>query len=433
MPLTEAQAITRLLDRFAFSATPVERDRATKAGFEATLNGLLKPTGADPGATATPAPALKPQPKRNADNPDARRQAQQIEQENRVALGRWWLARMVAAQHQGVERLTWFWHGHFATSFSKVRPVSLMLTQNETFRQHALGDFPTLARKLLVDPAMIHWLDGQKSTVKAPNENLAREFMELFTLGVGRYSETDIREGARALTGWVITDEKAELQPRRQDRKPKTIFGRTGDFDTAGFADLVLARPEVADFVVGRLWFRLVGDHPMPAPTRARILSAWRGGDIAAVLGAIASDPAFRDETLSLVKSPVEWLVGVLRAVGGQPKDWSPEDLTRASQALRAMGQQPFNPPSVGGWPPDSLWLNTATAVARATLAELTATRSGFEKEAAQSTVDARISLLAKKFGVEWTSRTTAALKSADNPRSQLVVAACSPEVVVSR
>lgn len=431
--LSETQAVTRLLDRYAFSATPVERERAQQAGFRQTLTTLLTPSGDDPGAAATPPPTLQPTPKRDRNDQDSKLAYAKVQQTNRTALIRWWLARMVAAEHQGVEKLTWFWHGHFATSFAKVRPVALMLPQNETFRRNALGDFPTLAKEMLTDPAMIDWLDGEKSTLKAPNENLAREFMELFTLGVGQYSEQDVREAARALTGWVITGERAVLQPKRQDRKPKTILGRTGNFDAAGFADVVLQKPAWTTFVPQRLWFRLVGDHPIPDDVLADLPRTFGSGSVASVLTAMASGPAFRDDRHALVKSPVEWLVGLLRVLGVRPQDWSDDDLAKVQRALRAMGQVPFTPPSVGGWPSDQLWLNTGTAVARATLADLVAARAGFVKEAAKASADARISLLATTFGVTWTERTRAALRQADRPQAMLVTAACSPEVVVSR
>lgn len=431
--LSEAQAVDRLFDRYAFSATPAERERARAAGFQQTLDTLLRPTGDDPGAATTPAPALQPTPKKVKNDQDSKLAYNKVQQANRTALIRWWLARMVAAEHQGVEKLTWFWHGHFATSFAKVRPAALMLPQNETLRRNALGDFPTLAREMLVDPAMIDWLDGEKSTLKSPNENLAREFMELFTLGVGRYTEQDVREAARALTGWVITEDRAAVQPKRQDRRPKTILGRTGNFDAMGFAEVVLQNPAWRTFVPQRLWYRLVGDHPMPTDLQSGLPQSFGNGSVVAVLAAIAGGPAFRDDSYALVKSPVEWLVGLLRVLGLKAQDWSDDDLGKVQRSLRAMGQVPFTPPSVGGWPSDQLWLNTGTAVARATLAELVAARSGFVKEAAGGTREARISLLAKTFGVNWTDRTTAALQQADKPQAMLVTAACSPEVVVSR
>jgi uncharacterized protein (DUF1800 family) len=215
------------------------------------------------------------------------------------------------------ERLTWFWHGHFATSLQKVRDPRLMLAQNETLRRLARGDFRELARAMIIDPAMLIWLDGNDNTAKAANENLAREFLELFTLGHGNYSEDDIKEAARALTGWAVNRRTglAKLKPKLHATGDKTILGRTADFDARWFVDHVVAQPACARYVIERLWFRLAGAEPPDEETRQRLVDAYGSGrEITAVLTAITDEPVFAD---SIRLRPTERHVDLLD--GEQP------------------------------------------------------------------------------------------------------------------
>src|ERR1700741_1480366 len=161
---------------------------------------------------------------------------------------------MVALPQPVHEKLTLLWHNHFATSAQKVRVAAYMVAQNQKLRTLSLGDFRTLAYTMLTDAAMLRWLDGQRNTAKAANENLAREFMELFALGHGNgYTEDDVRAGARALTGWVIDpDGRPPLTPKRHDTGTKTLFGQTRSFDAAEFCDAVLAQPKSAEYVATR-------------------------------------------------------------------------------------------------------------------------------------------------------------------------------------
>ncbi|MFD5091922.1 DUF1800 family protein [Amycolatopsis thailandensis] len=400
--LDERSAARRLADRFGFGPRPGEPLPA--------LDVLLSPGS----ARQAPRLAELPDRKDKKENKQAR-----AEQEQRLAI--WWLDRMVA---DDAERLTWFWHGHFATSEQKVREPALMLAQNETFHRLGRGGFTELAKALVVDPAMLKWLDGNDNKVGSPNENLAREFLELFALGVGHYSEKDVRESARALTGWTL-DKKtgaATLKPQRQDRGPKEIFGRTSGFTAESFVDLVLERPESAAFVTGRLWFRLVSPTPPPPDVHQRIIAAYGPGrDIQAALRTIAGEPAFRDTAATIVKQPVEWLVGLLRVTGLKASDLDPKKLLNG---LRGMGQLPFRPPSVGGWPAGAAWLTTSAGVARMHLARLVARKAR----------DDALGRLRETLGIDsWSDRTRTALDGvAKDPRTLLTVAACAPEYVVS-
>ncbi|QFU92082.1 DUF1800 family protein [Amycolatopsis sp. YIM 10] len=394
--LDERAAARRLAERFGFGPRPGEQ--------VPSLEALLSPGG------ARQAPQLAPL---------SKGKKARAEQERRLVI--WWLDRMVA---DDAERLTWFWHGHFATSEQKVRDPALMLAQNETFHRLGRGGFTELAKALVVDAAMLKWLDGNDNEVRSPNENLAREFLELFALGVGHYSEQDVRESARALTGWTLDKKtgEAKLHPKRQDREPKQIFGQTADFTAESFVDLVLGRPESAAFVTGRLWFRLVSPTPPPPDVHQRVIAAYGPGrDIQAALRAIAGEAAFRDPAATIVKQPVEWLVGLLRASGLTASDLDEKKLLNG---LRGMGQLPFRPPSVGGWPSGGSWLTTSASVARLNLARLVAQKAKPEA----------LERLRETLGMDtWSDRTKGALDGvAKDPRELLAVAACAPEYVVS-
>jgi uncharacterized protein (DUF1800 family) len=310
--LDESAAVRRLLDRLGFGPRPGD----LAAGFTATATTLLNPA-----PDTVPPPNLGAPVARPGKDAAARKQAAQALAQQELTLAGWWLDRMVTTGAPLTERLTWFWHGHFATSEQKVRSPQLMLRQNETFRQQGIGDFTTLARSMIVDPAMLLWLDGQQNTVRAPNENLARESMELFLLGIGHYTEDDVRAAARALTGWTVnrTTGTAQLAPRRHDNGTKTILGAGQNFDADSFVDLVLSQPASPRFIAGRLWFRLVSATPPPSDVLDRLAAAYGPTrSIHALLTALVAEPSFLDSAQTLVKQPVEWLVGLLRWVFGR-------------------------------------------------------------------------------------------------------------------
>jgi uncharacterized protein (DUF1800 family) len=430
--ITERAAVRRLHDRFGFGPRPGALD----VGFETTAARLFG-TAVEPGVAPPALPASGMAPKGDKEAKKAANKAR-AGQELKVSV--WWLDRMVAGA-SATERLAWLWHGHFATSNQKVRSAQLMLAQNQVFRAQGRGSFTGLARAMIVDAALIKWLDGNDNRKGSPNENLAREFLELFTLGIGHYSEVDVFEGARALTGWTVrrTSAAPVFVAKRHDADPKTIFGRTGDFDAAAFAELAVAKPESAAFVVGRLWFRLVSPTPPPAATLARLVAAYGSKrDIEAVLKAIAADPAFRDSASAIVKQPVEWAVGLMRALGIRPSALDDKTKLKVLAGLKGMGQVPFRPPSVGGWPSGASWLTTSAGVARLQLAQLltkqaaagTGGQSGLARLQKSS---ARVDGVRVLLGVgAWTDRTRNALAGLTDPAQLVAVAACAPEYVVS-
>ncbi|WP_152361815.1 DUF1800 domain-containing protein [Microlunatus speluncae] len=423
--MTEDQAIRRLLDRYGFGAGGTELADARRAGWRASLSTLLSPESDD--SSATPPPELAPYQRGGKDeDPAAKKERKQRQRADRTAATIWWLDRMVATDAPLVERLTWFWHGHFATSLQKVKDPRLMLTQNTSLRRLGRGDFRDLARSMIIDPAMLIWLDGNDNTAKAANENLAREFLELFTLGHGHYSEDDIKGAARALTGWKLNRKTgiAKLSPRQHATGDKTILGRTADFDAKGFVDQVVAQPACPRFLVSRLWFRLVNAEPPPDEAVDRLVGAYGPDrDFTALLGALAEEDAFADSTTTLVKQPVEWAVGLLRAAGVRPSKLEPKQQQKLITLLKGMGQLPFLPPSVGGWAAGSAWLSTAAARSRIELAAMINKAADAELTEADP---------AAVLGLDRVSDRTAASIESAPAESRLAVAACSPEYVVS-
>ncbi|HEY8790126.1 MAG TPA: DUF1800 domain-containing protein [Actinopolymorphaceae bacterium] len=432
--LDEPDAIRRALDRFGFGADAAQLATARHAGWDATVAGFFRPAAGGPD-TVVPTLPLIARPGKDASAADKKKAAQgRKAQQLQIVI--WWLDQMVVADHGLTERMTWFWHGHFATSVQKVKSAPLMLAQNETLRSDALATFEKLAHAMIVDPAMLVWLDGNDNVVGAANENLAREFMELFSIGHGAYSEDDVREAARALTGWTVkrATGKARFGPRRHDDTAKTILGTTADFDAGSFVDLVCAQPASPPFLISRVWARLVGPLPLTTAVDDRLVAAYgSSGDITALLRAVLAEHAFRDRQAGLVKQPVEWLAGLMRALRVRPSGLDPKEQRELAVGLRGMGQVPFLPPSVGGWPAGGAWLTTSAAVARLHTAKLVAGRADLKALTAASRLN-RITAVGQLLGVgTWTTRTRNALAAAaGEPVALVVVAAVSPEYVVS-
>ena len=432
-------ATARMLRRAGFGVSGPEVDAAVKRDWPTYVDAMLAADpDADPGAVATPMPALsQPSAPGKKATPAARKEYNQQLTEQETVLSRWWLQRMVAVQQPVHEKLTLLWHNHFATSAQKVRSAAHMAAQNQKLRALSLGDFRTLAYTMLTDAAMLRWLDGQANTAKAPNENLAREFMELFALGHGNgYTEDDVRNGARALTGWVIgPGGETSLTPKRHDAGAKTLFGVTGNFDAGSFCDAVLGQPKSAEYVAGRLWQQLASDDPPSSQALDRVVSAYGPRrSLRAMTRAILTDSEFigdRAAPTGRVNTPVEWLVGVLRTLQVPLDD--PKQLKLAEATLRALGQRPFYPPSVGGWPSGQAWLSTASAGARLRAATQLASAgdlSGVESVGPGDRIDAAGYLI----GVgAWSQRSAEALRPLVNRPAQLVAAAVNtPEYLTS-
>jgi uncharacterized protein (DUF1800 family) len=282
----------------------------------------------------------------------------------------WWLKEMLTAPSPLTERMTLFWHNHFVSSQQKVKYSQLMYQQNILLRQHALGNFGTLLHAVSKDPAMLIYLDNANNRKGAPNENFAREVMELFTLGEGRYTESDVKEAARAFTGWSIEpdDGTFKWRPFIHDNDQKTVLGQTGNFDGDAVLDILLAQPACAEYIVARLWREFVSPDPDKAEV-TRIARAFRDSRYEIkvalrelLLSARFWSPANRG---TLTKSPVEMLVGALRQF-----QFSYEDPLPFTFAVAQLGQNLFNPPNVKGWPGGDDWINSTTLLARKSILE---------------------------------------------------------------
>ncbi|MUL49967.1 DUF1800 domain-containing protein [Mycobacterium sp. CBMA293] len=433
MPTQSAEwiATARLLRRTGFGTTGRAVDAAVAQSDYLTA-ALGADPEADPGAKTTPLPkfpVLAP-PGKSATAAARKAYNGEINDQMRT-LSQWWLDRMVAVQQPVHEKLTLLWHNHFATSASKVRGADMMAAQNQKLRAGALGDFRSLAYSMLTDPAMLRWLDGQQNTEKAANENLSREFMELFALGHGNgYTESDVREGARALTGWVIKDGQSNLVRKRHDAGDKTVLGVTGPLDAAGFCDAVLARPESPEYVTQRLWQQLASDNPPSTPAVSRLVGAYgTGRDLKSLTLAILTDPEFVSQPSSLVNTPVEWTVGLVRALGVPTKP----NAALLDQTMKMLGQQPFYPPDVGGWPRGQAWLSTASAGVRLHAATVLA-RKGDVSSVADAAPSDRIDAAGYLLGIgSWSDQSAAALRPLINRPPELVAAAANtPENLTS-
>jgi uncharacterized protein (DUF1800 family) len=344
----------------------------------------------------------------------------------------WWLDRMALADNGLTEKMTWFWHGHWATSVDKLNYPLPMFKQNKTLRTYCLGNFKDMTRAMVNDGALQFWLDGQDSTVKAPNENLGRELMELFTLGVGRYTEDDVKAISRVLTGYQVvrSNGNVTINQNRRDKNPVTLLGTTAVFTGESLADFLVARDDSAQFIAERLWYRFISSTE-DMPTNFVAKSAFNNRDISAAVTAMARDAAMRDEKYAMVKSPVEWFISACRAL-----ELTPSALKTPAQMinfLEKLGQVPFSPPNVGGWPAGEAWLSSATAQYRLSFATWLVKQSDL-RVLKSLTPAQRMMQSADWLGVpEWSPRTKAALRGAQaDPAQFALLALCSPEYIVS-
>lgn len=429
-------ATARLLRRAGFGATGPQIDAVANQDWSVYLDQALgADPDADPGAVATPRPMPVTPPVPDDSAGDAGLEAfSRTLFDQMTDLTSWWVRRMAAVEQPIHEKLTLLWHNHFATSAQKVPTAEWMGKQNQKLRTLKLGDFHMLAYAMLTDAAMLYWLDGVRNSAGAANENLSREFMELFTLGHGNgYTEQDVREGARALTGWFIgPGGMADISPAQHDSTNKTVMGVTGNLDESDFCDVVLNQPNSARFVASKLWRMLASDNDASAATLDRLVSAYGPDrDLKALTKAVLLDPEFADRTGTVVNAPVEWLIGVVRALKAPLDD--PTTLEPVVVALTVMGQRPFYPPNVGGWPSGQAWMSTSSISARAWAAD-TFTKSGDLSTVEQAAPHDRVDAAGYLLGIgAWTDRTAVALKElSDNPRQLVAAAVSTPEYLTS-
>ncbi len=280
-------------------------------------------------------------------------------------LKNWWVDEMIMTDQPLVERMTLFWHGHFTSSLAKVRYPSSLFRQNALFRREALGNYATLLRAVARDPAMLIYLDGRGSVARQPNENFARELLELFTLGEGQYGEADIKAAARAFTGWSVDRESGRFveHPGRHDDGQKTFLGKSGRFGGDEILTILLAHPRTAEMIVEKLWREFVSLRPDAGEVK-RLAAGFRQGgyEMRPLMRALFLSAAFRDRANrgALIKSPVDLIVGSVHVLG-----LPVPEKTGLVRMLQGLGQVPFDPPNVKGWAGGENWISTYTLLLR--------------------------------------------------------------------
>lgn len=388
--LTEA---AHLLNRAGFGGTPEQIRSMHRLGRIAAVDFLLEP-GEALSAFPVPTWAERAQVERDFKAQQAARRNMQQElrglseaaaEERRRAFNQkeqeltqqriheaqhWWFLRMLRTNAPLREKMTLFWHDHFATSSQKVRQPVYLVWQNEQFRKHALGSFEELTTAMVVDPALMLYLDSENSRKLRPNENFARELFELFTLGVGHYRESDIRQAARAFTGYQINRETGEviLNRKQHDAREKTVLGTTANMDAQQVVQVIFSTRRPAEFLVGKLWEFFMG-----RPASAEVVSALADGmrrqrhQLKPTLRRLFLSRAFYAPRVvrNQIKSPIQFLVQLLRQLElPEPPEGFP------LQGQQQLGQVLFMPPNVAGWNWGRAWINTNTLLARYNLTQ---------------------------------------------------------------
>ena len=361
-PIGEAGA-RLLLSRSGFGAPPAQVAALAPLEREAAVDRILAGSRTQPASAPLlwTAEALLHPPRKQLSE-DEKKALRDTETRRGLALRGWWLQEMATTPSPVTEKLTLFWHGHFVSGQSKVKSAQLMYRQNALLRREALGNFATLLHDIARDPAMLRYLDTAGSRKGEANENFAREVMELFTLGEGHYSEQDIREAARAFTGWQLDPASGEpvFRPRRHDDGAKTVLGRSGTLDGDAVLDTLLAQPATARFITRKLWLYLVSPTPDEATVNRLAAGFGRDYQIKPLLRALLLTPAFWQSSGQQVKSPVELTVGTVVTFGATVPDWQ-----ALAQFNRRMGQDLFDPPNVRGWPGGDAWINSDSLLLR--------------------------------------------------------------------
>jgi hypothetical protein len=376
--LWDRKMAAHLLDRAGFGGTPAEIDVLVGMGLENAVNSFIK---ADDDSDLFPRSELlmpeqrllyKQREKAAAtedERREVRRELGKVEGASMLDLRLWWLNRMRYTAAPLLEKATLFWHGHFATSNQKVNDSYLMWQQNDTLRRYALGKFPDMLKAMSRDPAMIRWLDLGDSRKNHPNENFAREVMELFSLGEGHYTEKDIQESARAFTGYRVNYEKGQFhfQEKDFDSGAKTFFDKTGPWTGDDIIDAIVAQPQCARFIGKKLWVFFVAENPSEEILGgiAELLIS-NGYDIGATLSTIFRSAAFYSPKVvhHQIKGPVQWMIQTTKML-----EIPLPDSRVLENSLSALGQVVFAPPNVKGWDGGRSWISASSLLYRYNLA----------------------------------------------------------------
>jgi uncharacterized protein (DUF1800 family) len=357
--LTERRRIAHLLRRAGFGATAEETAAYSQIGFDAAVQRLLD---------------YQSVPNDQVDSQVAVMEGQ-LDMTRLPSIQAIWMYRILNTSRPLEEKMTLFWHNHFATANFKVGNPQAMYAQSALFRTNALGNFRDLLYGVSRDPAMLRWLDSNSNRKASPNENYARELMELFTMGVGNYSEQDVRESARAFTGWFYDRNQGFVFNRNQhDFAQKTFLGRTGEWDGDNIVSIILDQPVTAEFMARKFFSFFVYDNPTPS-TVAHLADMFRGSGYSTkeLMRAILTSPEFSSDEAyhSVVKSPIDYLVGTMKAIG--IGEYSRE----AVGQVQRMGMALYNPPDVSGWDWGTDWIGAATLLERLNAANSFSTARG--------------------------------------------------------
>jgi uncharacterized protein (DUF1800 family) len=398
-----------LMRRLGFGATTTEIHAAASRGLAAVTDDALHPENTpDPfndDAMVDSLLALVPENRKQNKNGRDYIPLQVVKL--------WWTIRMLATPHPLVEKMTLFWHGHF-TSKDGNRRGDLMLRQNQMFRQNALGNFRTLTLAVARDPEMLRYLNGNQNFKDHANENFGRELMELYTCGIGHYTENDVKASSRAFTGWNLRRDEFYFNPNQHDDGPKTFLGQTGNWNGDDIIDMLVAHPATARRLCTQLFAYFAYPDPEPAVLDALVQTYYASGyDIRAVLSRIFRSQAFYSDKArnAVIKCPVQYVIGSVRMLGlTQTVPTTPSEITPAGDAaagavadgtatpgqrllgrrlgglallpnaMKNMGQDILEPPSVKGWDGGAEWINTATLLSRIDFANtLSKSRQAFD------------------------------------------------------
>ncbi|MBM3897008.1 MAG: DUF1800 domain-containing protein [Thaumarchaeota archaeon] len=343
--LTEREKIAHLLRRAGFGATEAELDAYEQKGLDRTITELVNYPVSEPKLE------------------DAISKLN-LRMDRLADVQTWWITRMVLTERPLLEKMVFFWHGHFATSIRKVNNVSYMLQQNQFFRSNALGDFREILLGISKDPAMLVWLDSNSNRKGAPNENYGRELLELFSMGIGNYTESDVKEAARAFTGWHVDNQKGAFvfNSRLHDDGLKTFLGRTGNFDGTDIIDIDVQQLATAKFISKKLFSFFAYENPEPE-ILGKLADVYfkSNRSIKAIVEAILRSEEFYSPkgVFTMVRSPVDLVVSARRLAGGQI------NIGAMVAAMRRSGQELFAPPDVSGWETGIEWISTARLLER--------------------------------------------------------------------
>ena len=360
-----------LYRRAGFGGSPEELDAAVTDGREATVDRLVDFEQVPPDSLNAVLSRF------NFDLTTWYPQGSDPRGAQTVRLVTWWAMRMTHTPRPLEEKMTLFWHGHFTTSDAKLDSPWMLLQQNQLFRTRGMGRFRDFLVAVSTQPAMLFWLDNALNVKDSPNENFARELMELFTMGIGHYTQQDVTEAARALTGWTFTgdhdvDFTFGFDPSIHDDGLKTFLGTAGYYRGEDICAIIAARPETAEFMTRKLARFFIGRDPRPALAR-RLVDAWvaSDGEIRRIVREILLSDDF-DESADrgeMIKSPSEFLIGAFRGLGARDEIASGDLQATTGQIVwdmgGALGQFLFVPPNVAGWPGGRAWINTGSYVMR--------------------------------------------------------------------